>query len=322
MAITLVSASRANGTGSSISVAKPTGLASGDFIIAIIHINGPKNSSDNNGATAFTSVLLNREYNGPSAQVDLYSRVAGGSEPTSYSFSLDGSDRYECHLLAFRGVNTTTPWEVQPTSTTEATGSGGTSTTNTITTTNNGAMVVSFSVNDSNSLTFTATPSGYTVAYNSSGTQLLSDVYGEKTTAGLVSALSWTQSTSNGTWLNNIFALTPAGTNVTVNPEAIAVSPTITAPTVTYTANYTVQPTTIDVSPTMGVPTLSYTANYTLTPDAIINEVGFDTPTITVESTTNVTFTPEPAHSFSNKLILVDYWRLAKRIDDGNYISL
>ena len=36
----------------------------------------------------FTDALADRSYNGPSAQLDIYKRIAGNNEPASYSFTL------------------------------------------------------------------------------------------------------------------------------------------------------------------------------------------------------------------------------------------
>lgn len=224
MAVSFVS-SATNGatTGTAVSVSKPAGVQVGDVVIVVVHSNGPRDISDNNGSAPFTSILSNREYNGPSAQVDLFYRVIDGTEGSTLDFTLASSDRWSIIASAYRGVDTTTIWDVQPTSTTENTGTGSTNTTDSITTLTDGAMIVAFAVNDSSSLTFTATPGdSFNSRENNSGEQLLALADKVKTTTGSQSAVSWTQSGSNGTWLNNIFALKPAGGDITVNPSVLS----------------------------------------------------------------------------------------------------
>lgn len=211
MAITYVD-STTNGatTGTAVSVDKPTGVGIDDLVLCILHINGPKTSVDNNGANPFSEILVDRSYNGPSAQVDVYYRRLTGAEGSTFDFTLSASDRWCIVAIAFRGVDLGTIWDVAPTSTTENTGTGSTNTTDSLTTTVDNAMIVSFAVNDSSSVTFTATPGdSFTTPENNSGEQLLSVAYKLFGAAGTQSAVSWTQSASNGTWLNNIFSLKP-----------------------------------------------------------------------------------------------------------------
>ena len=205
MAIAFEATTTAGGSGTTASPSWPT-TTSGHVCVAHIHWNGPPGSVTNSD---FTFQLSNREYNGPSAQVDIAYRVLDGTETGSTSFSSD-SNRYQVDLITFSGVDNSSVYDVVPSASSENTGSGSTNTTNSLTTITNGAMMIALAVNDSNTVSFTGTPSGWNVAQNNSGNQLLSSVYLSKATAGLQGAISWTQSSSNGTWLNNIYALKPA----------------------------------------------------------------------------------------------------------------
>lgn len=209
MAITFVDSTTGGGTGTDATAAVPTGIQANDFLIAVVHWNGPPGTiSDNNGADAFTSILANREYNGPSAQVDVFYRVADGGETGSFSFTSD-SNRWCVVVAAYRGVDTSDPWDVAPSASTENTGSGtATQTTKSVTTNSDNAWAVTFAVNDSNSVSFTGTPGdSFITRENNSGEQLLGYADKEIVSATTQSAVNWEQSAVNGVWLNHMFVL-------------------------------------------------------------------------------------------------------------------
>lgn len=224
MAVSFVdSTTNGAGSGTAVQVTKPTGLQVDDVVIVVVHANGPQNTSDNNGAQAFTSILANREYNGPSAQYDIFYRVIDGNEGATFDFTLDGSNRWSVIASAYRGVDTSDIFDVAPTASTEnlrPNGDGDISLTNDITTTVDGAMIIAVAFNDSSTVTFTATPGdSFNSRENNSGEQLIALADKLKASAGLQSAVSWTQSAENGVWANNIFAL---------NPEAAVAAPSVT----------------------------------------------------------------------------------------------
>lgn len=205
--ITYVDSTSADGSSSSPSVAKPSGLQNGDVVIVVIHSNGPRNASDNNGAAPFTSALANREYNGPSAQVDIFYRVINGSEGSTFDFTLDGSDRWAIIATAYRGVDTSTIFDVAPSASTENAVTGLTQAIIRITTGTDGSRVISFGANDSSTNTMTNFPAGFTLRENESGQQLLALADLNKATAGQIAAGNWQNSISNGVSYNNTFAL-------------------------------------------------------------------------------------------------------------------
>src|SRR2546425_1180135 len=107
---TLVAASGFGaGSASSIAIPKPTGVASGDVLIATISVRG----GTNNGAITKPSAswnLIDRIDSLTSITLAVYSLVAGGSEPASYTWSWStGNQKSAGGIQAFRGVDTVTP---------------------------------------------------------------------------------------------------------------------------------------------------------------------------------------------------------------------
>lgn len=197
-----------NPSGTEATVNKPAGVEVGDFCICIVHVNGPKTVSDDNGDESFTLRLEDRQYNGPSASVYIFDRFLDGNEGATFNFTLSGSDRWSIICLCVRNINQDSPYDVLPSVGTENTGTGDTQTTKPLTTNFKRSLALSFAVNDTDSLTFTDTPAGgFAVDENLSGVQLLALVSKIIPLASTVSALMWVQSGGNGTWLNHLFAL-------------------------------------------------------------------------------------------------------------------
>ena len=107
---TLVAASGFGaGSASSINIPKPTGVASGDVLIATISIRG----GTNNGTITKPSAswnLADRIDSLTSITLAVYSLVAGASEPASYTWSWStGNQKSGGGIQAFRGVDNVTP---------------------------------------------------------------------------------------------------------------------------------------------------------------------------------------------------------------------
>src|SRR5579862_9844168 len=73
-------------SGTSCALTKPTGTASGDVLYAIISMAANKTVTAPSGWTQ-----IGTSYNGTSTFARFYRKVAGGSEPSSYSWSWSGS---------------------------------------------------------------------------------------------------------------------------------------------------------------------------------------------------------------------------------------
>lgn len=114
MGLSLVNAQSNSGSGTAITVTKPTGLASGDRLIVIVnHNNETLTVSDNNGATPTTKE--NGEMGGGvgTGAFTVFYRNAGGSEPASYAFTMSGSDRWAVVGFGLRG-QAASIWDVTP----------------------------------------------------------------------------------------------------------------------------------------------------------------------------------------------------------------
>jgi len=115
MAITQVGSATAGSVnnGSSFSISKPTGVASGDvLILAITQNENTPTPVPTYGFTLIREVTAGETTNTWSAHI--YYRVAGGSEPSSYTVSHNGdtSAPFAGVLSAWRGVDTAAPINV------------------------------------------------------------------------------------------------------------------------------------------------------------------------------------------------------------------
>ena len=106
----------ATSTGGSTPASITHGLTinANDVIVAMIHVNtNSTDISDNNGAFPFIEQV--EEVNGgTSSRYAIYYRVAGASEPASYSFDLGGSWAWSMQIRVFSGVDTASVWDVAP----------------------------------------------------------------------------------------------------------------------------------------------------------------------------------------------------------------
>lgn len=112
MAISLVGTASADGSSTAVSVTHGLSIAEGDVIVAGVHVNADPTVSDNNGAYAFTADY-NRA-NPISSKYYVYHRVAGASEPSSYAWTLNSSQRWSVVVRVYRGVDTASVWDVAP----------------------------------------------------------------------------------------------------------------------------------------------------------------------------------------------------------------
>lgn len=85
------------------SVTKPTGVTTNDVLLAVVTHDG---SPDVITASGWTELYYN---SGTDINVGIYYKVAGGSEPSSYSFSTVSSHAIGAAVVAYYNVNTTSP---------------------------------------------------------------------------------------------------------------------------------------------------------------------------------------------------------------------
>jgi hypothetical protein len=206
-------ASATNGatSGTAMTVSKPTGATTNDILIFLINVNDTKTVTDNNGSYTVTFASLGRRaYNSNSAGYYIGYRVVGASDPASYAFTLSGSDRWSIICLCYQYVDTSTIWDVEPTSTTENIDTYTPFATDAITTVANGAMIVAAAFGDTASATFNSTPGdSFNSRENNDGEQLIAAADKAMATAGAQSAVSWGSATASQEVATQIFSLKP-----------------------------------------------------------------------------------------------------------------
>lgn len=107
MAITVVNYSSAGlTTNGTFTITPPVGTQAGDLLVMLV---GTRNASSNPSATTFTysydSLSNQGSYNG-----GVLSKIATSSEPANYTVTVPGPG--EAMLVAFRGVDNTTPFDI------------------------------------------------------------------------------------------------------------------------------------------------------------------------------------------------------------------
>ena len=107
-AITFLAASSNIVSASSITVTKPTGVVSGDVMIAHVFVRSTTPTITSSGWTAIRTTSQ-----GTTLREQSFYKVAGPSEPASYTFSGNATSyAYTAGIVAYSGVDTTTPIDV------------------------------------------------------------------------------------------------------------------------------------------------------------------------------------------------------------------
>ena len=146
-----------------IAVTKPAGVIANDVLIAQIR------DTQGTGVTIATPAgwtKIIQTNNSSNFGQAIYYKVATGSEPASYSWSVSPSDKLGGSILAFRGVSTSTPIDVFAGQSTA--GKQTSVTAPSLTTTVANAMLVALYGADSGGPAFTL-PGTLTLAYSSGG---------------------------------------------------------------------------------------------------------------------------------------------------------
>jgi hypothetical protein len=120
--IIYVSAATASGNGNitSITVNKPTGVVSGDVMIAAVDATTSSSLASTDPSFPWTQVTATAYGSGSTtSDVTSFVRVAGSSEPASYSFGVaSGTAHIAAGISAYRGVSNSTPIDATNTSNT------------------------------------------------------------------------------------------------------------------------------------------------------------------------------------------------------------
>lgn len=133
-------------------VTKPSGVVSGDVLVASFIAVGTVHTT----LAGWTEIGFKAE--GTSAGLTILRKVAGGSEPASYSFVNSGG-LVSGDIIALTGVDNTTPEDATATT---GTGTGTTLTAPAITTVTDNAWWMTFFATDGTQTTLSQ-PSGFTV---------------------------------------------------------------------------------------------------------------------------------------------------------------
>lgn len=84
-----------------ITVAKPAGVAAGDVLVAVTHFDSAVTGHDVSSEWTLLSMANNQQY--------IWFRVAGASEPASYSWAYTGVRDWSVVVSAYTGVDNTSP---------------------------------------------------------------------------------------------------------------------------------------------------------------------------------------------------------------------
>jgi hypothetical protein len=129
---------------------KPTGTLEGDVMVTVVHTASDRTITPPSGWTHIHTSSVGDH------QVAVYRKVAGASEPGSYTWGISSSTTFILHCLTYRGVDSSTPVDDEATA-----GSASTSSLNapSVTTGRNRMVLVAAGFKNS---TTVSTPSGTT----------------------------------------------------------------------------------------------------------------------------------------------------------------
>lgn len=179
-------------SGNSITVPKPSGTVEGDILIASIYFN-----DRNQVVTAPSGWVLIDFFNtgDPSASCGAWYKIAGGSEPTDYTWTSTGSvSRRAGTIACFSGSFDSNPEDAAVVRTQGAATSAG------ITTVSDCAMVVYLGGVDASAGATWTEPSGWTSAGPDDGSASTYIGYYAPGTAGATGAISYGTGDWNFVW--------------------------------------------------------------------------------------------------------------------------
>lgn len=208
MALSFVGgATNSAASGTAVSVTHGLTINSGDLVWAIVHNNGSHTCVDNNGAYSFTEV--DDQYMSlPSSSKAHYWRIAGASEPSSYAWTISGSNRWAVAVLVFRptsGTIQSPPYDVAPGSFSGDTSDSPLAAAETGSVSDVTWVAVAYV---DGAETFSATPTGYTQGAQIETDQPISAYYKLTQASGSTGTAAWTLAASQQ-WGAEIFILLP-----------------------------------------------------------------------------------------------------------------
>ena len=191
-------------------VPKPSGVVSGDLLVAVLSCDGIHDVTISGGAGWTQRVSVDN-----TGQCRIFTSTAGASEPADYDIDNTGSTNDNTLIVIFRvsGADTTTPIDVSGTST----GTSATPVCPDITTTQADTLLFACHSLDGNRLATadTGQPSGYTLGKHvavtvGSGACVGGASYKTQASAGASGTATYTCDTSD-TWCSVHVAIAPAG---------------------------------------------------------------------------------------------------------------
>jgi hypothetical protein len=184
MAISRVGSNASSGTGSVASNTHGLTISEGDFVVAFVAANGPLSVTPG----SFTEDLGYIQSNSSSA-ISVLTKQATASEPSSYNFSLSGSDRWTLVVVVFSG--SVISWDVLPSA--QELLAAFSQSISEITTLSADSRLVAFAATDNNSITYSGFTAGYTTQQATGGqSAFIADK--AQATAGLTGALGYSLS--------------------------------------------------------------------------------------------------------------------------------
>lgn len=211
--------------GASLTPAIPTGAQSGDLMVAICFRGGNGASEtwdDNGGGGNGWTALSPNNYDATDRDVEsrLFYKIHTGTE-SDPTFTHGGSYALVCILLAFRGVDNTTPFDVTYNNTNHYVYATDTAnpTNSAITTVTDGAWAILLCGQTDNNITGIVVPTGYTARGDSAGNLNRQAFVATKeiATAGTETPAAWANTGADGTEESQAYtlAIRPAGVGVT-----------------------------------------------------------------------------------------------------------
>jgi PKD repeat protein len=209
-------------------VTKPAGLVTGDVLVAQVTSDGAPSVA---AAPSGWSPVITPLAVGSSARVFAYSHVVAdaSSEPASWTWQLSVANKWNAGVTAFRGVNTSTPFDSAAATRVNASPSASVTVPEVITTVAGAVLVGGVGVN--NGTLAVSQPSGWTETFESSGAQVAEMATQARPAAGATGPATWTLGVSQSAagWAR---ALRPASAGGTTTPP-----PTTTPPVAAFTAS-------------------------------------------------------------------------------------
>lgn len=252
-----------NNNGGSLIITKPTGVVSGDIMFANIATRG-SNTLSNPTSSGWT-LIDGRVLNAGNRWGALLYKIAGAAEPANYTFTLDAdADGNVGTIVAFSGVDNTTPFDVA--TGTINTANSATVTANSITTTTANAAVIMFAMEVSNDRSHTG--------WTTTSPGVLTELYDDARTNRARVAAAWSIKATAGATGNGTATLSGAERNGGILIALRRSIPTITS-----------------LSATSGCPFSTFTINGTnlLSPTAVT--IGGTAATINSSTATTISVT-------------------------------